>query len=309
MTKRLGLMFAGQGAQAVGMGQDLAKSCAAAGELFRMADAYLGRELSSVCFNGPAEELTSSSVCQPGIYTMSLACLAALRERTPVAPVVCGGLSLGEFSALTASGALAFEDGIRLVAERGRLMGEACRATEGAMAAVLNADPATVESICADNGIDVANYNCPGQIVISGEAGLVDQTIVGLGKAGITKVIKLQVDGAFHSRQMSGAAEAFAPLLDATRFRAPSCAVVQNVVGGPVSDVSEIPGNLKKQVAGSVRWEQCVGAMLAMELDALIELGPGKVLSGFIRRIDRTFPVYNVGTAADVGSVAEALAS
>ena len=303
MATRLGFMFAGQGAQSVGMGQDLADSSAAARQVFAAADAALGRGISELCFHGPLAELTTSANCQPAIYTMSLASLAAFRERCSYDPIVCGGLSLGEFAALTAAGALGFAEGLRLVAARGRLMGEACRTTDGAMAAVLNADPDLVAATCAEHGVDVANYNCPGQIVISGRAVQVQSTVDALSAAGVARIIPLTVDGAFHSRLMAPAAAEFAPILAEAVFSPPSCTLVQNYAGGAASDPVEIRRNLELQVTGSVRWEACARAMLAEGIDALIEFGPGKVLSGFMRRIDRAFPTYSIGTGAELEKV------
>lgn len=304
---RIGLMFAGQGAQTVGMGRELYDGSPAARAVFDRADATLARKVSDLCFSGPLETLTLSENCQPAIYTMSVACLAALREKADIRPVVCGGLSLGEFAAACAAGTLAFEDGLKLVAERGRLMGRACAASDGAMAAVLNADPELVEAVCAAADIDVANYNCPGQIVVSGLRPKVEKAVETLKEKGVAKVIMLQVDGAFHSRVMSPAAAAFAPLLDTVAFAAPACRLVQNVVGGMVDDPAQIRVNLAAQVTGSVRWEQCLSTMLAQGVNALVELGPGRVLNGFMKRIDRRFPVYNVSGSEDLAATAEAL--
>lgn len=305
--KRVGFMFAGQGAQVVGMGKDLYEQSPAAKAVFDAADGILGRAISTLCFAGPAADLTASANCQPAIYTVSMACAAALQERSGVQPAVCGGLSLGEFAALTCAGALEFAAGLRLVAERGRLMDEACRAADGAMAAVIGADAGVVADICAREGVDVANYNCPGQLVISGERRRLQQTLAALQAAGISRVVLLDVAGAYHSRLMQPAATAFAPVLDATPFREPSCPLAQNTVGSLVSDPAAIRANLKAQVTGSVRWEACVAAMRGTGIAALIELGPGKVLSGFMKRIDRAFPVANVATWADLAAAATLL--
>jgi [acyl-carrier-protein] S-malonyltransferase len=202
---------------------------------------------------------------------------------------------------------LDFAAGLPLVSRRGELMDQACQAADGAMAAVLGGDPEVVSRVCEAGGIDVANYNCPGQLVISGAAAAVDETVTALAAEGITKVIRLQVAGAFHSRLMQPAATAFAPVLDAVDFRSPVCRVVQNVTGDRVADPAEIRENLKAQVTGSVRWEACVRAMLAADVDRLIEVGPGKVLSGFMKRIDRRFPVAQAGTVADIEALAAKL--
>lgn len=297
---RCAFMFAGQGAQAVGMGKDLAAASPAAAALFARADRLLGRDLSRLCFDGPAEALTRTSACQPAITVMSLACLAALRERRALEPVACGGLSLGEFPALAAAAALSFEDAVRLVAERGRLMEEACRATEGAMAAVLNADPALVAQVCTEQGVDVANFNCPGQIVISGERGRLGAALEALKAAGVSRAVPLQVDGAYHSRLMAGAVPGFTAALATAAVLAPRCPVAQNVVGALVSDPAAIRANLTAQITGSVRWEACVRALQAAGAEGFIEFGPGQVLAGFMKRIDRNLPVASIGGMADL---------
>jgi len=304
---RVGFMFAGQGAQATGMGRDLAAQSTAARAVFEQADAELGRGLSRICFEGPDSLLTESANCQPAIYAASLACLAALRERVPLEPAVCGGLSLGEFAALQAAGAVSFEQGLQLVATRGRLMGEACRAADGAMAAVLNADPALLEDACQSHGVDIANLNCPGQTVISGERSHIEATVQALHDAGVQRIIMLQVDGAFHSRLMQPAANGFAPVLENAVVRRPACPVVQNFSGAPVAEPDEIRKNLHAQVTGSVRWEQCVRTMLGMGLELLIEFGPGRVLSGFMKRIERPFPVLNISNCGDLEVAVDAL--
>ncbi|OGV63164.1 MAG: [acyl-carrier-protein] S-malonyltransferase [Lentisphaerae bacterium RIFOXYB12_FULL_65_16] len=308
MSKRVGFMFAGQGAQSVGMGKDLAETFPSARAVFDEADRVLQRDVSGLCFTGPLEKLTLSANCQPAIYTMSLACLAALKSACPIEPSACAGLSLGEYAALTAADALDFAAGIRLVAARGALMHDACRSSSGAMAAILKADPQKVEATCAAHGVDVANYNCPGQIVISGTREAVAACAEALKAGGDVKVIMLQVDGAFHSRLMQPAADRFGAALAQAPLRQPRCPVAQNVTGSLVDDPEAIRVNLGRQITGSVRWEACVRAMQDRGLDALIELGPGQVLSKFMKQISRDFPCYNVATAADVAKVAAALA-
>lgn len=305
--KRVGFMFAGQGAQAVGMGQDLWEQSPAARSVFARADTVLGRSISGLCFAGPASALTASVNCQPAIFTMSMACLAALHERYPAEPVVCGGLSLGEWAAVTCAGVLAFDEALRLVAERGRLMDEACQATAGSMAAVIGAETALVEATCRQHGVDVANYNCPGQVVISGGTAEIKATVAALALAGVSRVVMLDVAGAYHSRLMTPAAVAFGALLAPVELRAPTCPVAQNVPGALVREATALRGNLCAQVNGSVRWEACVRAMLAAGAEVLVELGPGKVLAGFMRRIDRAVPVCSVGSCADLAAAAQLL--
>ncbi|MDX9980268.1 MAG: ACP S-malonyltransferase [Lentisphaeria bacterium] len=309
MSTRLGFMFAGQGAQFPGMGRDLPAVSPAAAAVFEQADSLLGRSLSALCFGDDAAALTASANCQPAIFTVSLACAAAFRERTGLAPAVCGGLSLGELTALAAAGAYDFATGLRLVARRGELMDQACAASQGAMAAVIGGEPAVIERICGETGIDVANYNCPGQIVVSGPAERMDAASERLAAAGARSVVRLNVAGAFHSRLMQPAADAFAPVLEATAITVPACPVAQNVAGALVTDSAELRRNLARQVTGSVHWETCVRAMLATGIQALVEFGPGKVLAGFMRRIDRSFPVCSIQGAEDLAAAEKLLES
>ncbi|MDD4097781.1 MAG: ACP S-malonyltransferase [Lentisphaeria bacterium] len=294
MSKRIGYMFAGQGAQTPGMGRDLYEQSPAARAAFTAADAILGRSVSELCFVGSAAELTACANCQPAITAMSLACLAAWVERTGVTPAICGGLSLGEYSALHAAGVLTAADALRLVAERGRLMDHACRQSDGGMAAIIGGDPELVAHVCAGFDIDIANYNCPGQIVISGAREGLRQAMQKLAEAEL-RVVELPVAGAYHSRLMQPAADAFRPLLQACPLSPPACLVAQNATGQCETEPETIRVNLARQVSGSVRWEQCARVMLA-ECDALLEFGPGQVLTGFIRRLDRQFPCAAVNS-------------
>ncbi len=306
MTKRVGFMFAGQGSQFVGMGKDLYEASEPARETFVQADEILQTELSKTCFNGPEDELTVSAVCQPAVYATALACLAAFQERLTVEPVVCGGLSLGEFAGLTAAGALAFPEGVTLVRRRGELMASACRETEGGMAAIIGGDPGKIEEVCGKYNIDVANYNCPGQTVISGDKAGVDQAVKEL-KEHVKKAVPLHVDGAFHSRLMQPAADQFRSVLENVPLHTPGCTVVQNATGGAVSEPEQIRNNLADQVCNSVHWESCVRTMLDCDVEALVEFGPGQVLTGFMRRIDKSVPTYAVGSLEQLEKVTEKL--
>lgn len=301
-------MFAGQGAQCAGMGFDLYQVSDSIKETFKEADNCLHRPLSEICFHGPQETLTDTANCQPAIYTVSLAAVQYFQERTGsnIKPVICGGLSLGEFAALRVSGTLSFRTGLNLLSCRGRLMAEACAETEGAMAAVLNADKSLVEEICRRCDIDVANYNSPGQMVISGEKEKVDRAVAELKENGVNRIIPLQVAGAFHSRLMSGAAREFYPIIDKIDFKPPLCPVVQNAVGTPVTAPEELKKNIQMQVDHSVYWEDCARVMMK-EADALLEFGPGSALSGFIRKIDRKFPVFPAGTVEEINKAIEKL--
>lgn len=303
MSKRIALMFAGQGAQAPGMGADLFEASAAARAVFKQADASCPRPVSTLCFSGSMEELTLCANCQPAIVTMSLACLAALQERLPLMPVAAAGLSLGELAALTAAGAWSLADGLRLVAERGELMDRACREHPGSMAAVIGEAGEQLAEVCRRHAIDIANLNCPGQSIISGAREAVSAAAAELAAAGL-RVAELQVAGAYHSRLMQPAAMAFAAVLRAHPPAPLLFPVAQNYTGALVEGSAGVADNLARQVAGSVRWESCARALMS-RADVLVELGPGSVLSGLMRRIDRTFPVCNVNS---VDSLEQAVA-
>ena len=294
---KIGFVFSGQGAQKVGMGKDLCEGSEAAARIFKEADEVLGWSVSDLCFNGPEEKLTESKYCQPAIYTMSVACLAAFQEKfPPIRQVSNAGLSLGEFAALCASGVYGFTEGLKLVAKRGELMDSACKSTNGGMASVLGGDLEIIKDVCEQCDIDVANYNCPGQIVISGDKEKVNAAVSELKERGLKRVIPLTVAGAFHSRLMSEAGENFSKVLEETELHAPEVTIMQNFPGGVVSDVSEIKQNLVNQVAGSVRWEECVREMFAQGVDTIVEFGPGAVLTGLAKRTDKSVARFNINS-------------
>lgn len=298
-------VFSGQGAQAVGMGRDLVEAFPAAKARFEEADKVLGYDQSSIVFEGPADKLTESRYCQPAIYTMSCAALDAFRSRFPeVKPVACAGLSLGEYGALYAAGAFDFASGLRLLAQRAELMDRACRSTSGGMASVLSGDPEVIREVCAACGIDVANYNSPGQIVISGEKKKLEKAVEELKNRGMRKVVVLNVAGAFHSRLMAPAGEALKPVLEASAMSLPATPVYHNFTAAPAASVEELKANLASQVAGSVRWEECVRAMTAAGGDTMIEFGPGNVLTGLLRRTLPEVPYFNVNSAASLEALA-----
>lgn len=295
-------VFAGQGAQTVGMGRELYDASAAARKVFEEADSVLDWSVSDVCFNGPDEKLTASKYCQSAIYTVSMACLAAFRERiSGIQPVAAAGLSLGEYSALACAGSLRFADGLRLVARRGELMDKACRENPGGMTCILGLAPEIIADVCAAHDIDVANYNSPGQIVISGVKERVDAAAAELKSKGARRIVPLNVAGGFHCRLMKQAGEALAPVLAATDFAVPSIPVAQNFSGALASDPAEIRKNLECQVAGSVRWETCVRTMVSeLGAERFIEFGPGAVVSGLVRKIDPSLTTGNVSSPADI---------
>ena len=287
--ERYGFIFAGQGAQYAGMGARVAENSPAAAAVFKKADEVLGFSISDLCFKGTLADLTPCAMCQPAIYTVSMAFYEAYRVEHPdVKPVVCGGLSLGEYAAACVAGVFDFETGLKLVAERGRLMDKCCQKYPGGMAAVIGADSKDIEAACQAAGVDVANYNCPGQIVISGEKTKLEAASAALSPLA-KRVIPLTVAGAYHSRLMNEAANEFGLILDGIRMSAPRCGFVQNVTGGTVDVPDEIRSNLKAQVASSVRWEQCARTMME-SCTRFLEFGPGSVLSGFVKRINRDFP-------------------
>ena len=289
--------FSGQGAQAVGMGKDLYENSPEAKKIFDLADEVLGYPLTEIIFNGPQEKLTETRYCQVAIYTMSCAALEAFRAKFPeIQPVAAGGLSLGEYAALYAAGSYTFADGLKLLSKRAELMDAACKATKGGMASVLGGDAAVIAEVAKECGIDVANYNSPGQIVISGEAEKVDAAVAMLKEKGMRKIVPLTVAGAFHSRLMASAGEGLAQVLADAAIELPECPVYHNFTGAPAGSVAELKDALKNQVAGRVHWYQSVEKMVESGADAMIEFGPGNVLTGLLRRTCKDVPGYNINS-------------
>ncbi len=296
-------VFSGQGAQTVGMGKDLFEQSPAAAAIFKEADSVLGWSVSDVCFNGPETKLTESRYCQPAIYTMSAACLAAFTEKKPdIKPLASAGLSLGEFAALYSAGTFSFTDGLRLVAKRAELMDECCKKAKGGMATILGGDLAAIRQICQECDIDVANLNCPGQVVVSGAEEKVTKAVSVFKEKGFKKVIPLKVAGAYHSRMMKDAGDALKPVLEGTNMKDPVIPVAQNYVGSCVKSVCEIRSNLVSQVAGSVKWEDCVKSILSTGADTVIEFGPGNVLTGLVKRINANVAAFNINGTASVNN-------
>jgi [acyl-carrier-protein] S-malonyltransferase len=308
MAKKIALLFAGQGAQCVGMGHDLAKQFPVAADLFREADEILGRNLSDIAWNGPMEELTRTSNCQPALYVHALAALAALREVFGDFDVGgAAGLSLGELTAHAAAGTFDFATGLRLVQKRGELMDEACATTQGGMAAMIGGLENDVRRLAADEDVDIANINGPDQIVISGELANVE-TAVGVAKEyGIGRAMMLNVAGAYHSRLMESAYVKLEKALADLPMQSPHFAVISNVTGKEVKTPEEIRKTLRDQVTGTVRWTDCMQRLIHLGCDLFIELGPGKVLAGLLKRMNRSIVVISVGGPESIRNCVAAL--
>ncbi len=302
------LLFSGQGAQKVGMGKDWVENSAIARSMAVQADQALGFSISDIMFDGPDDELTKTSRCQPALYLHGLMALALIRERLPnLVPVAAAGLSLGEFTAHVAAGTFSFEDGLRLVARRGEFMEAACLATEGAMAALIGGDEAQVRALAAATDVDVANLNAPGQIVISGTASGIDAAIAQAKDFGIRRAIKLNVAGAYHSRLMQSAQDQLAAELATVSFLPPALPVVCNFGACLVSDATEIRSMLENQVTGSVRWTESIQLLIARGHRTFLELGPGKVIAGLVSKIDKEVTVHSVEDLASLEAAVEAL--
>ena len=283
-------VFPGQGAQFTGMGKDLYDTCEQAKSLFEKANEILGFRITDIMFEGTADELKQTRVTQPAVFLHSV--ISAIAMGDEFQPDMVGGHSLGEFSALVAAGALDFEDGLRLVYARAQAMQKACEATPGTMAAILGLDEEVVEKVCAEvsaeGGVVVAaNYNCPGQLVISGSVEAVGEACNCLKEAGAKRALPLPVGGAFHSPLMQPAKDELQTAIEQTTFQTPRCPIYQNVDGKAHTDAAEIKQNLIAQLTASVRWTQEVENMLAAGATEFVECGPGKALQGMIAKISR----------------------
>jgi len=315
MSKRIALLFAGQGAQTVGMGKDLAAQYPAAAELYRNADTILGRSLSGVSWEGPEAELTQTRHCQPALFAHGLACLAALQQEVPELPVAAAaGLSLGEFTAHAAAGTFDFSVGLRLVAQRGALMQEACEQSSGAMAAMIGADESAVRSLASECDVDVANLNAPGQIVVSGESSKVSLAVSLAKEHGIRMAKTLNVAGAYHSRLMNPAFLKLGEALQGVELATPRFPVICNVDAQSVREPEEIRQSLQDQVTGTVRWSESIEYLIDKEgIELFLELGPGNVLCGLLNRIRKGTTCVSVTDLATLQAalpiVREAMAS
>ena len=302
------LLFAGQGAQAVGMGKDFAEQIPAARALFDRANAALGYDLAHVCFHGPEAELTKTEHAQPGIFLVSWVAFQLLRERVPSLKFdATAGLSLGEFTALTAANVMSFEDGLTVVRQRGRFMQEACEVTQGGMAAIIGLDEAPTREVCAEAGVELANLNCPGQLVLSGAAEKIARACELAKAKGAKRALPLPVAGAYHSRLMASAQPKLQAALAGIPLHPPSVPVIANVTAQPHGGGADIRQRLVEQVTASVRWEASMRHLLAQGFTRFIELGPGTALSGFMKRIDKTAQTLNVADAASLEATVKTL--
>lgn len=299
---RTAYLFPGQGAQYVGMGRDLYGGYPAVRDLYDEANDVLGYDLRSICFEGPEEELRQTRNTQPAIFLHSMAVVRALGLSMGGEDVRAAGHSLGEYSAYAAAGAVSFADALRLVRRRGELMYQAGMDRPGIMAAVLGMDGAAVEVILAGvtGVVQAANLNSPGQVVISGEAAAVEGAMEALRGAGAKRVIPLEVSGAFHSPLMEGAARGLAEILAVTGFQPPRCAIIANASAGAVVEPGAIRASLERQLLAPVRWEQTVRNLLEWGAGRFVELGPGRVLTGLVKAVDRSATLVTVGDVAQV---------
>ena len=292
----------------VGMGRDLAEASPLAKKWFQRANTALGYDLGAICFAGPADDLTKTENAQPGIFLVSWVAFELLRERVPNLRFdATAGLSLGEMTALSIAGALEFEEAVRIVRQRGQYMQEACEATSGGMAAILGLDEASTREVCAAAGVELANLNCPGQMVISGAVENIAQACELAKAKGAKRAVPLPVAGAYHSSLMAGAKPKLQAALAGVKFQPPAVPVISNVTAQPHGTVPEIRQRLVDQVTSSVRWEESVRYLLAQGFTRFIELGPGKALSGFMKRIEPSAQMFNVADRASLEATAKAL--
>lgn len=303
---KVAYVFPGQGSQSAGMGSDLYSSYTSAREVFDEADASLGFSLSRLCFEGPEEELTKTHNVQPAMLVVSIACLKAL-ENAAIAdlplPVFVAGHSLGEYTALVAAGALGLADAVLLVRERGRLMYEAGLKNPGSMLAVIGLDEETVKGICLQTGTEISNINCPGQIVISGAVQALAEASRLSKTRGARAVIPLKVSGAFHSALMEPVIAEFSKIVSNVQFRLPNVPVIANVTARPLTDVDSIRKELVKQLRNCIQWQRSVEYMMRNGVATFYEIGPGRVLSGLVRRINSELRTFNISGIEDIAQL------
>jgi len=298
-------LFPGQGSQVVGMGKDVSEAFPAAAAIYAHANEILGYNLSAICFDGPQDRLDTTAISQPAIFVTSAAMLEVLKDRPSMAgsrPDVTAGLSLGEYTALYAAGAISFDSGLRLVAERGRAMQAAADASKGAMVSIIGLDEDAIRKICTDAAqgelLVPANFNCPGQIVVSGSVSACDRAAKLAEERGAMKAVKLAVAGAFHSSMMMPAADALRQALGKADISAPAgTKVIANTNADYYTDRVQITDGLTKQLIEPILWQKCMERLLAEGVESFYEIGPGRVLTGLMRRINRKTKVIDIGTA------------
>ena len=302
---KIAFIFPGQGAQVCGMGKDFYEQTEIGKQVFDKASELLGFSMPELCFE-ENDRLDITEYTQAAMVTTSIAMMKVLTDRTGIKPDVAAGLSLGEYCAIAAAGVMSEEDAITTVRQRGILMQEAVPVGVGAMAAVLAMDAKKIEEVIGDiEGVQIANYNCPGQIVISGVKEAVETACEKLKEAGAKRTVMLNVSGPFHSKMLTGAGEKLGRVLEGVEVHTPVIPYVANVTASYVTDAKEVKPLLEKQVSSSVRWQQSVEAMLADGVDTFIEIGPGKTLAGFMKKIDRTVKVINIEKLEDIAKAAE----
>jgi [acyl-carrier-protein] S-malonyltransferase len=304
---KVAYVFPGQGSQSTGMGLDLYNSYPSAREVFDGADASLGFPLSRLCFEGPEEELKKTHNVQPAILVVSIACLKALEEATIanfLSPTFVAGHSLGEYTALVAAGALGLTDAVLLVRERGRLMYEAGLKNPGSMLAVIGLDEETVKDVCLQSGTEISNINCPGQIVVSGAAQALAEADKLAKARGARALIPLRVSGAFHSALIEPVLAEFSRIVSNVRFQPPVIPVISNVTAQPLTDVDSIEEELVKQLRNCIQWQGSVEYMIHSGVTTFYEIGPGRVLSGLIRRINSELQTFNISGIEDIAQLA-----
>ena len=307
---RTALLFAGQGSQTVGMGRDLCDRFEISRQLFARANEVLSRDIARICFEGPEDVLTKTDNAQPGIFLTSMACLEALKSQIPDLKFdATAGLSLGEFTALAAAGAVSFDDGLRMVQMRGRFMQEACDATNGGMASIISMGDAPLAEVCREADVDIANINCPGQVVISGDKVKIARAIELAKARGAKRAIPLVVAGAYHSRLMQGARDKVANALASFPMREPGVSVVSNVTARPAAGVAEIKDLLVRQVTSPVRWSESMQWLISQGFTRFIELGPGNVLAGLMKRINKDVEMLSVSDSTTLEATVKRIAS